>query len=132
MDERSYTMSRIRKTDTKPELLVRKFLFQKGFRFRLYDTKLPGNPDIVLRKHRTVIFVNGCFWHAHDGCKYNKMPKTNVEYWIPKILRNKKRDEINEEAYKKIEWKMITIWECSLKKKMLDQTLNGLLLSLGA
>lgn len=99
--KRSYTMSLIRKTDTKPEIQVRKFLFKEGFRYRLYNKKLPGNPDIVLPKYKAIIFVNGCFWHAHEGCRLNRMPKSRIEYWVPKILGNVERDKLNTQALKK-------------------------------
>src|SRR4051812_17927429 len=89
---RSYNMSRIKGKDTKPEMLVRRFLHAQGFRYRLHVKDLPGKPDIVLPKYRTVIFVHGCFWHAHAGCKHNRQPKNNTEYWQPKIERNKERD----------------------------------------
>src|ERR1700761_3937710 len=92
---RGLNMSKIRKTDTKPELLVRKHLHQKGFRFRLYRRDLPGTPDLVLAKYGQAIFVNGCFWHAHEGCKYNRLPKTRIDYWHPKIAGNVARDKLN-------------------------------------
>lgn len=123
-------MSRIRKTDTKPELIVRKFLFKRGFRFRLYDTRLPGNPDIILPKYKTIIFVNGCFWHAHAGCKYNRMPKTRTEYWIPKITGNVKRDAINLKALKALNWKIFVVWECELSKTKVEKTLISLVAKL--
>src|SRR3989338_4814443 len=109
---RSYTMSQIKKTNTKPELRLRSYLFKNGFRFRLYNKRLPGNPDIVLPKYKTIIFVNGCFWHAHKNCKYNKMPKSNTTYWVPKILRNVERDCSNKKELKKLGWNVLTIWEC--------------------
>jgi len=123
-ESRSYTMSRIRKTNTKPELLIRSHLFKAGFRYRLYNKKLPGNPDIVLPKYKAIVFVNGCFWHAHEGCKYNKMPKTRTEYWIPKITGNAQRDKINLKALKKLGWKIFVIWECELRKESLQKTLS--------
>lgn len=127
---RSYTMSKIRKTNTKPEIVVRSFLFKNGFRFRIHVRKLPGNPDIVLPKYKTIIFVNGCFWHAHKGCKLNRMPKSNKEYWIPKIERNAARDLINKKELKKIGWRIITIWECELKNSKREKTLLRLLKSI--
>ncbi len=123
---RSYTMSRIRKTDTKPELLVRKYLFKNGFRYRLYNRNLPGNPDIVLPKYKTIIFVNGCFWHAHTGCKLNRLPKSRVEYWVPKIMRNVERDKINARTLKKDGWKILIVWECDLHKNKSERTLTGI------
>ena len=119
-------MSQIKKTNTKPELVVRKFLFGKGFRYRLYNKSLPGNPDIVLPKFKTIIFVNGCFWHAHKGCKYNRMPKTRTEYWIPKITGNVERDKMNLKILKKLGWKTLVVWECELNKEKAESTLTKL------
>lgn len=126
MMDRSYVMSKIRKTNTKPELLVRKYLFKKGFRYRLYNKNLPGNPDIVLPKYKIIIFVNGCFWHAHVDCKYNRMPKTRTEYWIPKIEGNAQRDQVNKLKLEALGWKVITVWECELKKGVIEETLHRL------
>lgn len=124
---RSYIMSKIRKTDTKPELAVRKHLFNRGFRYRLYDKGLPGSPDIVLPKYKTVIFVNGCFWHAHKGCKHNKPPKTNQDYWIPKIERTVERDKRNQKEISELGWKVIIVWECEIEKPNFDNTMNELI-----
>lgn len=115
-EQRSYNMSRVRGKDTKPELLVRRFLHKRGFRFRLHDKTLPGKPDIVLKKHRTVIFVHGCFWHGHDGCKYSLLPQTRREFWQQKIGRNKELDSVNQEKIRASGWKVITVWGCDLKK----------------
>jgi DNA mismatch endonuclease (patch repair protein) len=123
---RSCTMSRIRKTNTKPEVLVRSFLFQKGFRFRIHVKELAGNPDIVLPKYNVIVFVNGCFWHAHEGCKYNKMPKSRQDYWVPKILRNAKRDLTNKAELSSAGWDVLTIWECELEKDRKNTTLHQL------
>jgi DNA mismatch endonuclease, patch repair protein len=120
---RSYNMSRIRSKDTKPELLVRKTLHAQGFRYTLHDKKLPGKPDIVLPKYKTVIFIHGCFWHGHDNCKYFKVPKTRTEWWINKIGRNKLNDEKAIKTLKKEGWKIITIWECALKPAKFEKTL---------
>lgn len=123
--ERSENMSRIRSTNTKPEEIVRKYLFSKGFRYRKNDKRYPGKPDIVLPKYQTVIFVNGCFWHMH-GCSRSRLPKSNQEYWRPKIERNIERDA---DAKKKLEaegWKVIVIWECELKKKIANERLSRL------
>lgn len=123
--ERSENMSRIRSTNTKPEEIVRKYLFSKGFRYRKNDKRYPGKPDIVLPKYRTVIFVNGCFWHMH-GCSRSRLPKSNQEYWRPKIERNIERDA---DAKKKLEaegWKVIVIWECELKKRIANERLSRL------
>jgi len=125
--DRSYIMSRIRKTDTKPELKVRKFLFSKGYRYRLYVRGLPGNPDIVMPRYKVAIFINGCFWHAHTKCRRGKMPKSNVEYWVPKIEGNVKRDVRNKKELRKMGWKPITIWECDLHISRSDYTLRSLI-----
>ena len=114
---RSYNMSRIRAKNTKPEMLVRKFLHAQGFRYKLHDKKLPGKPDIVLPKYKTVIFVHGCFWHGHKGCKYFVVPKTRTEWWLNKINSNILNDQKAMQALKKKEWKMIHLWECQLKQK---------------
>ena len=123
-------MSAIKCKDTKPELLVRKFLFSRGFRYRLNHPRLPGHPDIVLRKYRTVIFVNGCFWHGHQECKYFVLPKTNVEFWSAKIERNRKRDVEEQRQLASMGWHCITIWECQLKPRVRQQTLESLVYTL--
>lgn len=120
-------MSRIRSNETIPEIAVRKFLFANGFRYRKNVKKLPGCPDIVLRKYKSVIFVNGCFWHKHDGCKYFRWPKSNIEYWNKKISDNVIRDNINKIRLEKDGWKVINIWECELKKGSRDKRLEELL-----
>ena len=120
-------MSRIRSKNTKPEMLVRKFLFAKGFRYRVNDKKLPGKPDIVLPKYKTVIFVHGCFWHGHEGCRYYVVPKTRTEWWLEKIGRNKINDKKNSSFLRKTNWKVLTIWECNLSKKKVGTTLSKLL-----
>ena len=112
--KRSYVMSRIRSKDTKPEILVRRYLHGLGYRFRLHDNKLPGKPDIVLKKHMTVIQVNGCFWHMH-GCKFSNLPKSNKKYWIPKLKKNRERDRINTRKLKKLGWKVVSLYECKVK-----------------
>ena len=124
---RSYNMSQIRSKNTKPELLVRKYLFAKGFRYRLHSKDLPGKPDIVLPKYRTVIFVHGCFWHGHDGCKYFVVPKTNTQWWTDKINGNKANDEKAVKALKKDGWKIIEIWECKLKAAKIEKMFLKLL-----
>lgn len=124
---RSYNMSRIKGKDTKPEMLVRKFLFSNGFRYRLHDKKLPGKPDLVLPKHKTVIQVHGCFWHGHKGCKYFVIPKTRTKWWKEKIEGNIERDRIAEKELKSEGWKVIVIWECELKPDKREETLNQLL-----
>jgi DNA mismatch endonuclease, patch repair protein len=124
---RSFNMSRIKGKNTKPEMLVRRFLFANGFRYRLHDTKLPGKPDIVLPKYKTVIFVNGCFWHGHKGCPYFVLPKTRTEWWFQKIKGTMARDKSAEIALNVRGWKVILIWECQLKKNNLTNTLTSLL-----
>lgn len=114
-EERSRNMSAIRSGDTKPEMLVRKYLHSQGFRYGLHNHKLPGSPDIVLRKYKTVIFINGCFWHGHEGCKYFRLPKSNIEFWQTKIERNRQRDIETIEALKVKGWRVITVWECELR-----------------
>lgn len=108
-------MSRIRGKDTKPEILVRRGLHARGFRFRLQDRKLPGRPDIVLPKYGVAIMVNGCFWHGHKGCRYATKPKSNVEFWQTKIQRNQHRDEVTSAHLEALGWHVITIWECELR-----------------
>ena len=124
--QRSYNMSCIRGTNTKPEELVRKYLFSQGFRYRKNDARLPGKPDIVLPKYKTVIFVNGCFWHAHEGCKYFVWPKNNADFWKKKIEGNIQRDRCNYRLLTQQGWKIIVVWECELKKKVVEQTLEKL------
>jgi len=126
-ETRSYNMSQIKGKNTKPEIMVRKFLFAKGLRFRLHSKKLPGKPDIVLPKYKTVIFVNGCFWHGHDNCKYFVVPKTRTEWWIAKIDQNKKLDIENYLKLTNLGWKVITIFECKLRKEFRESTLNELI-----
>lgn len=120
---RSYNMSQIKGKNTKPEIMVRKFLFANGFRYRLHDKKLQGKPDIVLRKYNTVIFVHGCFWHGHDGCKKFVIPKTRTDFWLNKINTNISNDNKNIEALKKDGWNVITIWECEIKNEVRMQKL---------
>lgn len=115
-ETRSYNMSRIKGKNTKPEILVRKYLFSKGLRYRLHVSDLPGKPDLVLRKYRTVIFVNGCFWHKHEGCKYSTVPKTRTEWWMNKINRTVSNDKLNYQKLKSLGWNVIVIWECYFKK----------------
>ena len=120
---RSYNMSCIRSKNTKPEETVRKYLFSQGFRYRKNDKRLPGTPDIVLPKYKTVIFVNGCFWHGHEDCRYFVVPKTNTEFWINKINNNRIRDQKKISELEAMGWKVITVWECELKRDKFDKTL---------
>ena len=123
---RSYNMSRIKGKDTKPEETVRKYLFSQGFRYRKNDKKLPGTPDIVLPKYKTVIFVNGCFWHGHEGCKYFVWPKNNAEFWHKKIRDNILRDQRKVQALDLLGWKVIVVWECKIKSDK-ENTLKNLI-----
>lgn len=123
---RSHNMASIKNKDTKPEIMVRKFLFSKGFRFRVNVKSLPGKPDIVLKKYRTVIFVNGCFWHGHEGCKYFVIPQTRTEWWMEKIRKNKERDSEEREKLRNAGWNIIVVWECQLKPKQREATLSGI------
>lgn len=122
---RSMNMSHIRSTNSKPEEIVRKYLFSKGFRYRKNVRTLPGCPDIVLPKYKTVVFVNGCFWHKHD-CPRFVWPSSNEEYWRPKIQRNVDRDRKNAEDLRAMGWNVLTIWECQLKKKVREEYLRAL------
>lgn len=118
-------MAAVKGKDTKPEMIVRKYLFSRGMRFRVQVRKLPGTPDIVLPKYKTAIFVNGCFWHGHEGCKYFRLPKSNVEFWKEKIGRNIERDRESMQALLDLGWKIIRVWECELRNKAnREDTLN--------
>ena len=120
-ESRSYNMSRIAGKDTKPEELVRKYLFSKGFRYRKNVRKLPGTPDLVLPKYRTVIFVNGCFWHGHEGCKYFVWPKSNAEFWRQKIETNISRDRRKEAQLRDMGWNVMIVWHPSKKQATLER-----------
>lgn len=126
-EQRSYNMSRIRSIDTKPEILVRKFLFKNGFRYRLHSKRLVGKPDIVLPKYKSVVFVHGCFWHGHINCKNTKTPVSNNSFWVNKIVSNSDRDKRNIKTLKKLGWKVYTIWECQLTKAKAEKTLTTLM-----
>ena len=123
-ETRSYNMSQIKCKDTKPEVLVRKYLYAKGLRFRLHNRNLPGKPDLTLPKYRSVIFVNGCFWHGHNGCKFFKLPGTKSEWWKEKIENTIHRDKTTELKLKELGWRVIVIWECELKSTNLDSTMK--------
>ena len=127
-EQRHRCMSRIRGRDTKPELVVRRWLWHQGYRYRLYVKTLPGRPDIVMRKWKTVIFVNGCFWHCHDCHKHR--PSTNSEFWQEKITRNRQRDARNQTLLQASGWNVIVIWECQLTRQRRQQTLRDLDLAL--
>lgn len=128
-EARSRNMSHIRSVNTKPEEKVRKYLFSKGYRYRKNDRKLPGCPDIVLPKYKTVIFVNGCFWHKHN-CSRFVWPSSNKEYWIPKITANVERDNRNYETLTNMGWKVIVVWECELKKRLFENTMKTVIAKL--
>ena len=126
-ETRSYIMSRIRGKNTKPEIVVRKFLHAEGFRFRINVKKLAGTPDIVLPKHKSIVNVHGCFWHGHNGCRHFKLPTTRQEWWEEKISRTKIRDKKNEEILSQAGWKVFTVYECQLKKEVIVNTLTNLM-----
>ncbi|AKK71381.1 endonuclease [Chryseobacterium gallinarum] len=123
---RSYNMSKIKGKDTKPEILVRKFLFGKGLRYRLHDKKLPGKPDLVFPKYKKIIFVHGCFWHGHEDCKYFVIPKTRTEWWLNKINRNIEKDMESIHKLKNEGWKVYIVWEYDLKSNKRENVLNTL------
>ena len=125
-ETRHYNMSRIKGKDTKPELIVRKYLFGKGFRYRLNVKGLPGKPDLVLPKYRTVIFIHGCFWHGHENCKYFVIPKTRTAWWTEKIGKNKERDQRTHASLRETGWNIMTVWECQLKPQKRQETLEGI------
>jgi DNA mismatch endonuclease (patch repair protein) len=127
---RSRNMAAIKGRDTKPEMLVRKYLFSKGFRYKLYDKSLPGTPDLVFPKYKTVLFVHGCFWHGHEKCNYFKVPKTHTKWWLEKISYNKKLDEKNKTKLKALGWRVITIFECDLKSKIRESNLRRLVVNI--
>mgnify|MGYP000997837949 CR=1 FL=1 len=126
-ETRSYNMSQVKARDTKPELIVRRFLFSNKLRYRLYDKKLQGKPDIVLRKYKTIIFIHGCFWHGHENCKYSALPKTRTEFWSDKIESNKNRDNKNIDQLRSDGWNVLIVYECELKKGKQEYTLNNIL-----
>ena len=129
-EARSYNMSRIKGKNTKPEETIRKYLFSQGFRYRKNDKRLPGSPDIVLPKYKTAIFVNGCFWHGHIGCKYFVWPQNNAEFWRKKIEGNILRDRKNEEQLRCNGWHVIVVWECQLKPGSCQETLKKLIIEI--
>lgn len=128
--QRHKNMSRIKSRNTKPEMILRKVLFHEGIRYRLHVNKLPGTPDIVLPKYRTAIFVNGCFWHGHEGCRYYTIPKTNTEFWTNKIERNRERDKKDISKLKEMGWHTVIIWECQLKTACREDFVKSLLFTL--
>ena len=126
IEQRHKNMAAVKSKDTKPEMVVRKFLWSRGVRYRVNNPRLPGHPDIVLRKYHTCIFVNGCFWHGHEGCKYYRVPKTNTEFWERKISRNRERDREEQKQLARMGWHCITVWECELKGERREKTLESL------
>lgn len=130
-EHRSWNMAQIKGKDTKIEVKVRQYLFSKGFRFRKNDKRFPGKPDVVLPKYKTVIFVNGCFWHMHEGCKQGRLPKSNVDYWREKLTKNVENDKKHTEQILGMGWTPITIWECELKKNFED-TMEKIILEITA
>ncbi len=124
--ERSLLMSKVHGTDTKPEIMLRKELFSRGFRYRKNVADLPGKPDIVLPKYRAVIFIHGCFWHQHPGCKESARPKSRQEYWEAKLNRNIERDALNVERLKNLGWRVYIVWECELRPQCKRQTMENL------
>ena len=125
-EQRHKNMAAIRAKNTRPEIIVRKYLWSHGFRYRLNHPRLPGKPDIVLKKYRTCIFINGCFWHKHEGCKYFVVPKTRTEFWLNKVNRNQERDIEVMKKLASMGWHYITIWECELKPSVRTRTLESL------
>ena len=129
-EKRSWNMSQIKGQDTKIEVKVRRYLFSRGFRFRKNDKRYPGKPDVVLPKYKTIIFVNGCFWHRHKGCKDATIPKTRTEFWLAKLNRNVEKDKQNQERLISDGWKVIVLWECELEKQfdsIMERTVNQIL-----
>ena len=129
VETRSYNMSRVKSKDTKPEMIVRKLLHNRGFRFRLHLKDLPGKPDIVLPKYKTVVFVQGCFWHQHQGCKRAAIPKSNIDFWQDKLKGNLERDLKNHASLTKSGWRVVEIWECQLKVNP-EEPINKLVIDL--
>jgi DNA mismatch endonuclease (patch repair protein) len=123
---RSYNRSRIKCGNTKPEVLVRKYLFSRGLRYRINDKRYPGKPDMVFPKYRTTVFVNGCFWHSHEGCPHFVKPKSRLDYWEPKLERNHKRDKELIETLNRSGWRVIVVWECELRTTVRDERLTRL------
>ena len=123
-EKRSDVMSKIRGKNTKPELILRSQLFRQGFRFRVHQKDLPGKPDIVFPKYKTVIFVHGCFWHFHNNCREGRIPSTNSKYWEQKLIKNKIRDQNNIKSLRKKNWRVIVVWECQIEKNINKTVMN--------
>lgn len=124
--QRSYNMSRIKNKNTSPELIVRKWLWANGYRYKLNDTKLPGKPDIIFTSRKKIIFINGCFWHKHN-CKYFSFPKTNTEFWVKKLNSNAQRDQDNYQKLNELGWDILVIWTCELKPKAINNLCSKLI-----
>ena len=125
-EQRHHCMSSIGSRNTRPEMIVRRWLWRHGFRYRVSVKSLPGTPDIVLRRQSTVIMVNGCFWHGHDNCRFFRLPKTNHQFWEEKIQRNRVRDKAEQQQLASMGWHCITVWECQLKPQVREATLSSL------
>jgi DNA mismatch endonuclease (patch repair protein) len=124
-ERRSALMRRVKQTNTKPEVSIRRLLHHRGFRYLIGDRRLPGTPDLVFPRHKTVVFVHGCFWHGHT-CRQGRLPSTNVEYWKPKIARNRARDARKERALKDLGWRVLVVWECQFRTRDLDNAVDEL------
>ena len=129
-EQRHRCMSNVKSKNTKPEMMVRKFLFSNGYRYRVNSKDLPGKPDIVLPKYKTVVFINGCFWHGHPNCKYATIPESNHEFWLTKINGNVERDRLTREKLTQMGWNVIDIWQCQLKPHEKEATLTHLISTL--
>ena len=129
---RSYNMSQIKGKDTTPEILVRKYLFAEGFRYRIHQNKLPGKPDLVFPKLKKIVFIHGCYWHGHEKCKYFVPPKTKTKWWLKKIDSNKKRDDRNVKDLKKLGWKVLIVWQCQLTPEKRNSTFSSIKKKLGS
>lgn len=125
-ENRIKNMQNIHSKDTAPERIVRAYLFKRGLRYRIADKRYPGKPDIVLPRYKAVVFIHGCFWHQHPGCRRAVMPKSNVEYWKPKLKRNVERDKENIQELEQLGWRTFVVWECELSKEKRDATLDNL------
>ena len=123
-EHRSWNMAQVKGKDTRPELKVRSWLFKNGYRYRKNDSRLPGKPDVVMPKYQTVIFVHGCFWHRHPGCKNTRMPKSNIDFWETKFSRNVENDERHVRELESLGWRVIVIWECELGNKTFEETME--------
>jgi DNA mismatch endonuclease (patch repair protein) len=126
-EKRSAVMSKIGSKNTKPEMLLRKALFSKGIRYRIHSKELPGKPDLVFKKYKTVIFVHGCFWHYHKDCREGRIPGSNSKFWEEKLLKNINRDELRQLELRKLGWQVIVVWECEIEKKLTSETLEKLI-----